>query len=430
MDLNAPEGESDDEEGLEGGELDDMDDLGNANNLMYGDFFAPPAKKARPNKRGRPHPHNFPVKEAAPAVDEDEEEEGEEDYNDGALSRVHRDLFSDDDEEEEVSEEDEEAAPSKKNLSSHEKRQLALSKEISALEATLVSKKPWVLSGEASSASRPLNSLLEEDLAFERTGKPVPVVTAEVSADHESLIKSRILALDFQDLIRRRPDDLAVPGRTREAFELPDSKSKKSLAELYEEDHLKQTTGSDAAEQLTDAQRKEQTEIVNLWSEIRSQLDSLSNFSLRPKAPNVSLEIRTDVAAAQMEDARPAAAAPEAEVSRLAPTEVYRAGAAVVKDEGEVLLGGRRGEVVARDEMARGDSARARKRAKARAKKRAENAPAATSKPGKKDSAREVVSALKKGGGKVIGRKGEVTDVEGNRVTEATRPSGGGAWKL
>ncbi|KAF2155588.1 Mpp10 protein [Myriangium duriaei CBS 260.36] len=439
MDLDAPEGASDDEAELEGGEMDDMDDMGNANNIMYTDFFAPPAKKGNKNKKGRPHPHNFPAKVAAPAEAVDDIGEEDKEYNTGALSRVHRDLFSDDDDDdddddaaEDLSDKgDDEVRPSTKNLSTHEKRQLALNKEISALEATLVSKKPWALSGEASSSSRPLNSLLEEDLAFERTGKPVPVITAEVSADLEALIKSRILARDFQDLHRRRPDDLSVPRAKRDPHDLSDTKSKKSLAELYEDDHLRLTTGSDAAEQLTDAQRKEQAEIVNLWSELRGQLDSLSNFSLRPKAPTVSLEIRSDLPAARMEDARPAAADPEAEVSRLAPGEVYRSGAAVAKDEGEVLMGGRRGQVVAREEMERGDSKRARKRAKERARKRKENEPLpAAGKEKKRDGEKEVLGQLKKGGVKVIGKKGEVTDVEGNKVKGKTGPAGGGAYKL
>ncbi|GAM82909.1 hypothetical protein ANO11243_008950 [Dothideomycetidae sp. 11243] len=432
MDHDAPSDEDDD---FEGGEMDAIDDMGNANNLMYGDFFAPPAKKGNKNKKGRPHPHNFPKKTAAPVTAADDEEEDEE-HNTGALSRVHRDLFSDDEEVDIASDdEDEDTSLANRNLSTHERRQLAINKEISALEATLVSKKPWALSGEASSSSRPLNSLLEEDLAFERTGKPVPVITAEVSADIESLIKARILALDFQDLHRRRPDDLATPGnRARDRFDLADTKSKKSLAELYEEDHVKQTTGSDGTEQLTDAQRREQTEIVNLWSELRASLDSLSNFSLRPKAPTVSLEIRSDLPAARMEDARPAAAAPEAEVSRLAPTEVYRAGAAVDKDEGERLLGGRKGEVVARDEMERGDSKRARRRAKDRAKKRKENEPVpaaqATGAKKKAASQNEVFGQLKKGGVKVIGKKGDVTDVEGKKVGQQTMAIGAGAYKL
>lgn len=40
---------------------------------------------------------------------------------------------------------------------------------------------------------RPVNSLLEEDLEFERVVKPVPVVTEESVSSLEELIKMRIL---------------------------------------------------------------------------------------------------------------------------------------------------------------------------------------------------------------------------------------------
>ncbi|KAF4551797.1 Mpp10-like protein [Elsinoe fawcettii] len=438
MDLNAPEGESDEEDELEGGEMDDMDDLTNANNVMYTDFFAPPAKKGRKNKKGRPHPHNFPSKPKAPspsAFDDDQEdlpEDPDAEYNESALSRIHRDLFSDEDLSE--SEPEDPTRPSQANLSTHERRRLALTKEISALESTLISAKPWALSGEATSASRPLNSLLEEDLAFERTGKPVPVITAEVSSSLESLIKSRILAREFEDIYRRRPDDLAAPRQSKDRYDLPDSKSKKSLAELYEEDHLRLTTGSGKDVELTDAERKEQTAILNLWNEVRADLDSLSNFTLRPRVQQTSMEIRTDVAVARMEDARPnavsAAEGGTVETARLAPGEVFRIDEGE-RGDGEMLAGGRKGEVVAREERERGEGRRARRRAKERARKKRDGAYVAPAKEGgkKREGEKEVLGQLKKGGVRVIGKKGELTDVDGQRVKEGAQ-MGAGSYKL
>ncbi|KAF2223362.1 U3 small nucleolar ribonucleo protein complex, subunit Mpp10 [Elsinoe ampelina] len=444
MDINAPEGASDDEEELEGGEMDDMDDLTNANNITYKDFFAPPAKKVRKNKKGRPHPHNFPAKAKAPSPEAAEDEEApmdpEAEYNETALTRIHRDLFSDEDlsaSESEGGDDDPASRPSQANLSTHERRRLALTKEISALESTLISAKPWALSGEATSASRPLNSLLEEDLAFERTGKPVPVITAEVSTSLEELIKSRILSRSFEDIYRRRPDDLAVPRGSKDKYDLPDSKSKKSLAELYEEDHLRSTTGSGKDAELTDAERKEQASILNLWNQVRADLDSLSNFTLRPKAQQTSLEIRTDVAVARMEDARPnavsAAEGGTVETARLAPGEVFRIDEGE-RGEGEMLAGGRKGEVVGVEERERGEGRRARRRAKDRARKRKEGMPVDVGKgvgkeARKREGEKEVMGQLKKGGVRVIGKKGELTDVEGRKVSEV-KAVGAGAYKL
>lgn len=78
-------------------------------------------------------------------------------------------------------------------LSTHEKRQKALAEEIAQLESEAVGPKEWTLLGEASSRTRPQNSLLEEDLDFEHVAKVVPVITEDSVATMEELIKQRIL---------------------------------------------------------------------------------------------------------------------------------------------------------------------------------------------------------------------------------------------
>jgi U3 small nucleolar RNA-associated protein MPP10 len=225
-DPDAPS--EDEDEDLEEGDMD-MGGMGNTNNVMYADFFAPPAQKVRKNKKGRPNPHNFPAKSAAPENDEEQDDDMTR-----TMEAVHRDLFEDESEVED-DEDKAELDPSdpKSRRSAHERRKLALQEEIRKLEAANVAKREWTLSGEARAADRPMNSLLEEDLDFERAGKPIPVITAEVSEGLEELIKRRILAHDFQDILRRRPDDLATGNGRRGQldFELDNNKSKKGLAE-------------------------------------------------------------------------------------------------------------------------------------------------------------------------------------------------------
>ena len=149
------------------------------------------------------------------------------------MAAVHRDLFEDEDsageEEAEPEAEKLDASDPRSRKSAHERGRLALADEIRKLEAANDAKRDWTLSGEARAADRPLNSLLEEDLEFERAGKPIPIPTAEVSESLEQLIKRRILAFDFQDLVRRRPDDIATGGARRgaERYEVDDSKSEK-----------------------------------------------------------------------------------------------------------------------------------------------------------------------------------------------------------
>ncbi|KAK0926263.1 U3 snoRNP protein [Friedmanniomyces endolithicus] len=439
-DPDAPSEDEDDVE-LDVGEMDAIGGMGNTNHITYAEFFAPPAQKKRKNKKGRPNPHNFPLAPAANGAAATEvEDEGE---MERTMAAVHRDLFDD----AESAGEEEEEQPAKaidpsdprSRRSAHERRKAALAEEIRKLEAANVAKREWTLSGEARAADRPLNSLLEEDLEFERAGKPIPVITAEVSESIEALIKRRILAYDFQDLVRRRPDDLATGKDSKRgilAYEVDDSKSKKGLAEEYEEEHLRRTDPN-----FTDAKdekaKKEEREIEALWTKIRSDLDSLSSWHFRPKAPAPALEIRVDAPAIRMEDARPSGGGEVAGASQLAPQEIYRGGEAVSGRE-EVV--GKSGLPAAREEMTGEEKKRRRRRAKERIRK-AEGGKGKGAKvvggdgngEGRKGKGRnEVLGDLKKGGVKIIGKKGVITDVEGKeaRSEEAGGQKGAGRYKL
>ncbi|PSN68567.1 Mpp10 protein [Corynespora cassiicola Philippines] len=428
VDLNAPEGDSeDDDDMLEEGDLD-VDDGANANNIMYTDFFAPPARKTGKNskKKGRPNPHNFPSandpQNNKPDFDEDEMER--------TMGRVQRDLFEDDDDaesEEELSDLD--PADPKSRRSTFERRQAKIMEEIRKLEAQNVAKRDWQLSGEVRAAERPENALLEEELDFEQTGKPMTVVTAEVSESIEELIKKRILAGEFDEVRRRRPDDLAT-GPRRGRFELDDTKSGKGLAELYEEDHLRQIDPNfvDAKDAKT---KKEHDEIKALFTKTMAQLDSLSSFHFKPKPAAPNLEVRVDAPAIEMEDARPTAGGDVAGASMLAPQELYKPGEESANKTEVVTKGGL---PIAREEMSREQKLRRRRRDKERSRKAGASS-AATATPGEqrkkkqRDDKKQLLGDLKKGGVQVIGKRGKITDVEGKDVTKAEK-KGAGALKL
>jgi U3 small nucleolar RNA-associated protein MPP10 len=423
VDLNAPEGDSDDE-GIEDGDMDGMGDMSNANNIMYADFFAPPAQKAGKNnknkkKRGRPNPHNFPAKQEGELA-------GQEDDLERTMSAVHRDLFEEeDDEESEGDLTDLDPSDPKSRRSAHERRQAKLAEEIRKLEAANVAKRQWQLSGEARANDRPLNSLLEEDLDFERAGKPVPVITAEVSEEIDALIKRRILAGEFDEVKRRRPDDLAT-GPKRGRFELDDTKSGKGLAEIYEEEHLRETDPNfvDARDEKL---KKEHAEIKALWDNIRGKLDSLSSWHYRPKPAAPNLEIRVDAPAIEMEDARPTAGGDVAGASMLAPQELYKPGEE--KPKTEIVTKG--GMPIAREEMSREQKLRRRRREKEKIKKANVNAPVKekTGAEKKAKDKKDLIGDLKRGGVQVIGKKGQVTDVEGKQIREKVQ-GGAGSFKL
>ncbi|OCK80891.1 Mpp10 protein [Lepidopterella palustris CBS 459.81] len=420
VDLNAPEGDSEDDEPLEDGDLDDMGGMTNTNNIMYADFFAPPARKASKNKkkRGRPNPHNFPgASDPQNTTMAPEEEDIQR-----TISAVHRDLFGDSDGSDldgDLSELD--PADPKSRRSTHERRQAKLAEEIRQLEAANVAKRDWTLSGEARAADRPINSLLEEDLDFERVGKPVPVITVETSEDIEALIKRRIIAGEFDEVRRRRPDDLVSgPSERRGRFELDDTKSSKGLAELYEEEHLR-ATDPNFVDAKDEKLKKEHAEIEALWKDVSGKLDALSSWHYRPKPAAPTLEVRVDAPAIEMEDARPSVGGEVAGASMLAPQEVYKPGEE--KNRTEVITKG--GMPVAREEMTREQKLRRRRREKERIKKAGTNKNGKYSDQSKKAKENNIVGDLKRGGVRVIGKKGEITDVEGREVKDKKRVSGG-----
>jgi len=156
-----------------------------------------------------------------------------------------------------------------------------LKDQISQLEHENVGEKDWVLMGEADARSRPQNSLLEEDLEFERVQKTVPVITEEVVQDLEERIKARILENRFDDVVRVRAleDKPFLPSRF---FELKDTKSTQSLAQIYEDEYIAARAGGSTGA-IDEKLRKEHEEVERMWEGICNKLDALCNAYYTPK---------------------------------------------------------------------------------------------------------------------------------------------------
>ncbi|KAL4870614.1 U3 small nucleolar ribonucleoprotein complex, subunit Mpp10 [Aspergillus spectabilis] len=422
--LSADMSESDEEEGptfddIEAQGESDIDEgdshtaaLGgagffNTSDILYADFFAPPPRKAS-SKKARLLPKTQP----GDVISDNDV--------DRAMADVRRDLFDD-----EVSPEgsDEEPGDGRVHRSTHEKQRARIADEIRRLEAANVAKKEWMVSGEARAAERPTNSLIEEDLDFERVGKPVPVVTPEMSESIEELIKRRIIAKEFDEVIRRRPGLSDRQSTQRARVELEDSKPQQGLAELYEADHLR-STDSNYVDPKNQKLLKEHTEITNLWKDISSQLDTLSNWHYKPKAPQPSINVITDVATITMEDAQPVASGAVRASATLAPQELYAPGE-TARATGEIVM--RNGVPVTKEEMSREEKAKLRRR-----QKKLSQASAEPSKQRSRQAAekQQIVSDLKKAGVKLIGKEGEVTDINGSKVAATGDRSGAHTMKL
>lgn len=417
VDLNAPE-ISDDDDSANEAHLDDIGAMNNTNDIKYADFFAPPPSKASKTSRRRALPKTQPPPQQAT-----------EDDVQRTISAVRRDIFEDD------LTPDEDEAPSDANdrRSSHQRRQAALTAEIRRLEAASVAKRDWTLSGEARAADRPINSLLEEDLDFERAGKPIPVITQEISEDIEALIKRRILAREFDEVIRRRPGNLVTGNGDvrRGRFELDDTKPQQSLAEMYEAEHLKTVDPEGYTDKRDEKLKREHAKIEQMWKDVSAKLDALSSWHYKPKPPSASINVVTDVPTISIEDARPAAGGEVGGESMLAPQEVYKPGDEKVNKE-EVLKK-RSGLPIGREEMTRDEKVRRRRREKERIRKAGGLAPAkGLEGRGKKaEEKRGVIGDLKKGGVRVIGKKGEIRDIEGKAARgQVGRGKGAGGYKL
>ncbi|KAI9598374.1 U3 small nucleolar ribonucleoprotein complex, subunit Mpp10 [Syncephalis fuscata] len=245
-------------------------------------------------------------------MEEDDEDESEEETGDNNKMSSTRNLFADDDDED-----------GQDGKSAFEKQQERLKEKIQELEDESIAKK----SGPCwASKDRPLNSLLEEDLEFEHAGKAVPVITEEITATIEDMIKQRIIDNRFDDVIRKK-DPKATPFRPSQQFEFNDEKSKQSLAQIYEDEYVKATSDEPVTDVKDEALQKEHTEIDGMWRYVCSQLDALSNQHFVPKQPKTEIKVVADVAAISMEEATPVTAN---DASLLAPEEIYE------KKRGEV----------------------------------------------------------------------------------------------
>lgn len=425
MDLNAAEGDSEEDEGSNAEEEDDTAG-NNTNDILYKDFFEPPPRKAGKGELQA----DYLSRQARKA--RDMQPEDDEAGIERAMADVRRDLFEDDSagEDSEDALSDVDPSDPKSRRSAHERRQAKIAEEIRRLEAASVAKRDWTVSGEARAADRPLNSLVEENLDFEHTGKPVPEITAEISESIEELIKRRIIAQEFDEVTRRRPDSEVTSNTRRGAFELDDSKAKQSLAELYEEEHVKAHNPDTYVSAADEKSRKEENEISGLWKDVSAKLDALSSWHYKPKPAAPSLTVVADVATVAMEDAQPTtASAINGGESMLAPQEIYKAGKEKENiDKGEVVP--KSGAPVARQEMTREEKLRRRRREKERIRKRGGVEVNQRTESKKTQQVRQTVGDLKKGGVKIIDKKGNITDVDGNRVQADSASRGAGAFKL
>ncbi|KAJ4781609.1 U3 small nucleolar ribonucleoprotein MPP10 [Rhynchospora pubera] len=309
-DQDKEDDDDDEEDALDIGNLGD-DSEGELEeemeNARYEDFFGRQSNKGAQKKSSRKK-----VKfDDRPQINEIEYEETDDEIENKEI---------------EYQENDDETENNKKNMSTHEKEVAKLRSKIEDMERANLEPKSWTMIGEVTAAKRPVNSALEVDLDFEHNVRPAPVITEEVTASLEELIKKRIIDGQFDD-VQRAP---SLPSKApRELKELDENKSKQGLAEIYEEEYAQKAGLATAPISVSDELKKE---AEMLFKKICLKLDALSHFHFAPKPIIEDMSIQANVPALAMEEIAPIAVS---DAAMLAPEEIFE-GKGDVKDEKEL----------------------------------------------------------------------------------------------
>jgi U3 small nucleolar RNA-associated protein MPP10 len=362
---------------------DDEDD--DIIHMTAADLFGPPNRKfyqqwnqAKKTKHQHQHQHHVNG-HANVANDEDDDEEVYEDnmndfqsssnrqrnntnWNNDDNDDNHDDDDDDDDDddgtnpneeknyESEDNDESDEILPMKglaasKSKASHQGRSVTASSKLleltEQLERDMLAEKPWQMKGETGSSARPVNSLLESTPEFEVATKVNPIITVAHTANLEEIIKQRIMAEDWDDIIPRELPDVGWSNKKNKG-ELPEvsqEKSKLGLGELYEREYLKKAIGYDvdAAEKLS-SEDQLKNEMKSLFANVCSKLDALSNYHFTPRPVSGDTEVRpVTVPAMAMEEVLPIHVS---DARGVAPEEVYglkkRGREAILRDTSEM----------------------------------------------------------------------------------------------
>uniref|UniRef100_A0A3Q2ULU6 U3 small nucleolar ribonucleoprotein protein MPP10 n=1 Tax=Fundulus heteroclitus TaxID=8078 RepID=A0A3Q2ULU6_FUNHE len=299
--------------------------------LKYTDFFnAVDGEPAKTDEQSDGEDEEMDSQDEGEDNDDDDEEGGddddEEEGDDGdetasatkaSQRKVTFDLSGDEDSEGEDMEEifGGKAPSSDKSAlkSSYEKRHEKMSQKIQELENAALAEKPWQLSGEVTAQTRPENSMLEEDVEFEQSSRMAPAITEETTLQLEDIIKQRIKDQAFDDVERKeKPKEEVFEYKKR--LTLDHEKSKQSLAEIYEQEYIKQTQSKTEEEE-----NPAHGEIQKLMETLFLKLDALSNFHFTPKPPVPEVKVVSNLPSITMEEVAPVSTS---DATLLAPEEV------------------------------------------------------------------------------------------------------------
>ena len=258
-----------------------------------------------------------------------------------------------------------EAGRKRKLRTTHERVAEEVEEQARELEEENIGEKEWYMKGEAKAKERPKDSALEVDLEYDHAHIPAPEPSEEQTKSLEDLIKRRINDNEFDDVIRIPPQDEQRQSKSRNQVELDPEQSQKGLGEVYEEEYMRNSSGTFFAPRQ-DAERQLHDEARSVFKLLCAKLDAMSHLHVSPAAAGKSADTiesgkrnDTNEPALHAEEALPTMASAEA---RVTPEETYR-------DTGVQKYSTDKARGAQEDE--KGGARSARKRARARAKRRA-----------------------------------------------------------
>ncbi|KAK7480019.1 hypothetical protein BaRGS_00028752 [Batillaria attramentaria] len=310
---------------------------------MYNDFFDPPEDEDGPQKKNRTAVEDpaFEDKQDKGSMEQSDEDvdDGASDMEDDAESdeleaddgdepskkkrKVHfskdtkgsgQGLLSSESEGEDVTEVLDRTKSDADSLSTFEKRQEKLRRQIAAMEDASLQEKPWQMAGEVGATLRPENSLLEEHVSFDHTSRAAPEITEETTKSLEDIIRQRIKDKAWDD-VERKHRTKEEPYEFKKRVQLDQEKSKMSLSQIYEQEYLKQQ----AEEEDEVKTNPQHDEIKKMMDTLFRKLDALSNFHYTPKPAAPEVKIVSNMPSIAMEEVTPVAVS---DAALLAPEEI------------------------------------------------------------------------------------------------------------
>ncbi|GJD11686.1 U3 small nucleolar ribonucleoprotein protein MPP10 [Galdieria sulphuraria] len=161
-----------------------------------------------------------------------------------------------------------------------------LEERIKQLEEKQIGNKHWSMLGEVRASQRPVNSALDIEIDFDSAMRRTKTDSNDGEDDAmntlEERIKHRIAESAYDDVIRIKPPETSKPT----VLELSQEKDRRGLSEVYEEEYLLHTQGSQVKKQ-----DKRHDEIDQLFQELTTKLDALSNFHYTPRPAPPELKV-------------------------------------------------------------------------------------------------------------------------------------------